>query len=35
VWKKEEHWQPLWEDLQLVVSELMDRQADADTDIER
>jgi len=35
VWKEEEHWQPLWEDLQLVVYELMDRQADANTDLER
>jgi|AntDeeMinimDraft_4_1070355.scaffolds.fasta_scaffold00326_20 uncharacterized protein with ParB-like and HNH nuclease domain len=35
VWKEEEHWQPLWEDLQLVVDELMDRQAGANTSIER
>ncbi|WP_255647842.1 DUF262 domain-containing protein [Haloprofundus halobius] len=35
VWKEEEHWQPLWEDLQLVVNDLMDRQADADTDLKR
>ena len=35
VWKEEEHWQPLWEDLQLVVDELMDRQARANNIIER
>jgi len=35
VWKEEEHWKPLWEDLQLVVDELMDRQAGASNRIER
>lgn len=35
VWKEEEHWNPLWEDLQLVVDELMDRQAGASNQIER
>lgn len=35
VWKEEEHWKPLWEDLQLVVDELMDRQAGASNQIER
>jgi len=35
VWEEEEHWQPLWEDLQLVVDELMERQADAETQLER
>ncbi|MFK5604897.1 DUF262 domain-containing protein [Haloferax volcanii] len=35
VWKEEEHWQPLWEDLRLVVDELMDRRLDATDRIER
>lgn len=29
VWNQEEHWQLLWEDLRLVVDELMERQAEA------
>lgn len=35
VWKEEEHWQPLWEDLQLVVNELLDRREEATNRIER
>ena len=35
VWNEEEHWKPLWEDLQLVVDELMHRQAEASNQIER
>ena len=33
VWNEEEHWKPLWEDLQLVVDELMHRQAEASNQI--
>ena len=35
VWNQEEHWQLLWEDLRLVVDELMERQAEATDQFER
>lgn len=35
VWDEEEHWQLLWEDLRLVVDELMQRREDAVDRIER
>ncbi|QSG16346.1 DUF262 domain-containing protein [Halapricum desulfuricans] len=35
VWNEEEHWQLLWEDLRLVVDELMTRREEAETQIER
>lgn len=35
VWNKEEHWQLLWEDLRLVVDELMSRRAQAEDQFER
>lgn len=35
VWNQEEHWQLLWEDLRLVVDELMQRQAEATDKFER
>lgn len=35
VWEEEEHWQLLWEDLRLVVDELMQRREDADDRFER
>jgi len=35
VWDEEEHWQLLWEDLRLVVDELMQRREDAADRLER
>lgn len=35
VWGEEEHWQLLWEDLQLVINELLERQEKATDRIER
>lgn len=35
VWDEEEHWQLLWEDLRLVVDELMQRREDAADRVER
>ncbi|SFC32399.1 Uncharacterized conserved protein, contains ParB-like and HNH nuclease domains [Halobiforma haloterrestris] len=35
VWSEEEHWQLLWEDLRLVVDELMERRAEASDRFER
>lgn len=35
VWNEEEHWQLLWEDLRLVVDELMERREQAEDQLER
>lgn len=35
VWNEEEHWQLLWEDLRMVIDELLDNQEDAETRIEQ
>lgn len=35
VWNEEEHWQLLWEDLRIVVDELMERRNNAETPVER
>jgi uncharacterized protein with ParB-like and HNH nuclease domain len=35
VWNQEEHWQLLWEDLRIVVDELMERQSEATDQFER
>jgi len=35
VWNQEEHWQLLWEDLRIVVDELMERQSEATDEFER
>lgn len=35
VWNEEEHWQLLWEDLRMVVDELLDRQSEGATQLEK